>query len=306
MIGPENTCYNFSSAAYDGPHFAGQFVCQITQIRWIFEQWSASFARDIERLPLSTLQLHHMDEPEEPVPPEAKPEQKKKAPRTPEQVWREWGRPLLIFFVVMCIVRSTVADWNDVPTGSMNPAIFEGDRVWVNKLAYDLKIPFSRLQIATWDSPRRGDVVVFFSPQDGTRMIKRVIGLPGDKVGMAHNSLLINGESATYRRVETGEAPQPPNKQNLRRRFAVETILGAEHLVMATPRTKAHHTFAPVQVPEGHYLMLGDNRDMSSDSRYFGFVPEDHIVGQATSVVLSFDRDNAWSPRWERFFTELK
>tara|TARA_Y100001934_G_scaffold276662_2_gene373700 strand:- start:3045 stop:3773 length:729 start_codon:yes stop_codon:yes gene_type:complete len=230
----------------------------------------------------------------------------KKQPRSTRQVWNEWGKPLLWFFAIMCVVRSAVADWNDVPTGSMNPAIFEGDRVWVNKLAYDLKVPFTKVQIATWDSPRRGDVVVFFSPEDGTRMIKRVIGLPGDEIALFHNTLVINGERATYKRVPPNESPLPPNKQNHWREFAVETIFNNERVVMATPRTKAHHTFQPVKVPDGHYLMLGDNRDLSADSRYFGFVPEDHIVGRATTIVLSFDRENSWSPRWDRFFTDLK
>jgi signal peptidase I len=293
-------------AASDGPCFAEQVSCQPLQVSDLNNRLPQRFTRDFERLTVSTLQAQRMEQPEENAPLEAQPQFHRKAPRTAEQVWREWGRPLLIFFVSMCIVRSAVADWNDVPTGSMNPAIFEGDRVWVNKLAYDLKIPFTRYQIATWDTPRRGDVVVFFSPQDGTRMIKRVIGLPGDEVGMVRNSLYINGERASYRHVASEDEPKPPNKLNLRRAFAVESILGAEQLVMATPRTRADHSFAPVLVPEGQYLMLGDNRDLSSDSRYFGFVPEDHIVGQATSVVLSFDRDNRWAPRWERFFTELK
>src|SRR6266571_4011946 len=95
------------------------------------------------------------------------------------KIWREY-RGFAVFIVLMVIFRSALADWNVVPTGSMKPTILEGDRVLVNKLAYDLKVPFTTWHIAQWDNPRRGDIVVFYSLKDGTRLVKRVIGLPGD------------------------------------------------------------------------------------------------------------------------------
>src|SRR5512142_601015 len=94
--------------------------------------------------------------------------------------WKQEIRPLLIVALVVCSVRSSLADWNDVPSGSMKPTILEGDRIFVNKLAYDLKVPFTRWRLANWSDPQRGDIVVFFSPYDGQRLVKRVIGLPGD------------------------------------------------------------------------------------------------------------------------------
>src|SRR5580692_12543008 len=94
------------------------------------------------------------------------------------------AKPLLIMLLVLFVLRSAVADWNDVPTGSMKPTIMEGDRVFVNKLAYDLKVPFTTWHLAEWGNPKRGDIVVFFSPKDGMRLVKRVIGLPGDTVDL--------------------------------------------------------------------------------------------------------------------------
>src|SRR6187455_1451415 len=114
------------------------------------------------------------------------------------KVWRQEIRPLLIFSLVLFSLRSSLADWNDVPTGSMRPTILEGDRVFINKLAYDLKVPFTTWHIAEWSNPQRGDIVVFFSPHDGKRLVKRVVGLPGDTVELRDNQLVINGMPVEY------------------------------------------------------------------------------------------------------------
>src|SRR5215203_3557595 len=95
---------------------------------------------------------------------------------------REHVLPVVVMVVVLTSFRSAVADWNVVPTGSMNPTILEGDRILVNKLAYGLRVPFTSWRIANWSGPGRGDVVVFFSPADGERLVKRVVGLPGETV----------------------------------------------------------------------------------------------------------------------------
>src|SRR3954452_11119049 len=105
-------------------------------------------------------------------------------------------RGFVLMLLVVSSLRSALADWNDVPTGSMKPTIQEGDRVVVNKLAYDLKVPFTTIEIAKWGDPRRGDIVVLFSPVDGTRLVKRVIAVPGDRVAMLNNQLYVNGKAA--------------------------------------------------------------------------------------------------------------
>src|SRR3954463_1479515 len=98
-------------------------------------------------------------------------------------------RVFLLMLLVISSLRSILYDWNDVPTGSMKPTIEEGDRVFVNKLSYDLKVPFTTYELAKWDDPKRGDIVVFFSPADGARLVKRVIGLPGDHIALRDNQL---------------------------------------------------------------------------------------------------------------------
>src|SRR6478609_6453459 len=96
--------------------------------------------------------------------------------------WQKEIRPLLILALILFSIRSSLADWNDVPSGSMRPTILEGDRIFVNKLAYDFKVPFTTWHIAEWNDPQRGDIAVFFSPYDDKRLVKRVIGLPGDTI----------------------------------------------------------------------------------------------------------------------------
>src|SRR5215472_13053303 len=113
--------------------------------------------------------------------------------------WRKELRPLLILALVMFSLRSSLADWHDVPTGSMKPTILEGDRIFVNKVAYDLKVPFTTLHIAEWSAPKRGDIVVFHSPKDGMRLVKRTVGLPGDVIELRNDRLIVNGEVMEYK-----------------------------------------------------------------------------------------------------------
>lgn len=115
-----------------------------------------------------------------------------------QRLYREWLKPLAIILLIGTPLRSAVVDWNWVPTGSMKPTIVEGDLVLVNKLAYDLKIPFTTHHLAAWSNPQRGDIVVCFSPDDGTRLVKRVVGLPGDTLALRHDTLVVNGVAQHY------------------------------------------------------------------------------------------------------------
>lgn len=221
------------------------------------------------------------------------------------RLWLEWLKPGLIILFVTTALRSALADWNDVPTGSMKPTILEGDRVWVNKLAYDLKVPFTTWHLAEWAAPQRGDVVVFFSPADGQRLVKRVIGLPGDTVELRENRLFLNGRAVDYAALEASTINAVPAAQQVQHDFASERLPERGHPVMATRALPARRSFGPTTVTAEHYFMLGDNRDNSLDSRYFGPVPRRNIVGQATAVVLSLDRERWLAPRWSRFFTAM-
>ncbi len=218
---------------------------------------------------------------------------------------RQEIRPLLILALVLFSIRSSLADWNDVPSGSMQPTILVGDRIFVNKLAYDLKMPFTTWHLAQWSNPQRGDIVVFYSPHDGTRLVKRVVGLPGDTVELTNEQLIINGNLVEYVPLPFEISEQLPETERERSLFATEQLPGHAHAVMAIPGVPAKRTSGPVHVPEGHFFMMGDNRDNSFDSRYFGVVERKRIVGKATAVVMSLDRNHYWLPRGQRFFSAL-
>lgn len=212
---------------------------------------------------------------------------------------------MLVILIICGSFRSAVADWNDVPTGSMKPTILEGDRIFVNKMAYGLRVPFTSWWAVDLDEPQRGDVVVFFSPDDGVRMVKRVVGLPGDRVEMRGNRVFINGQPASYGPLEEDITTAIAAAERPAYRFARERFDGPSHPVMSTPRRPARRTFGPIIVPDGQYFVLGDNRDNSRDSRWFGCIKRQTIVGRATGIVFSVDADNHYLPRWDRFFHGL-
>jgi signal peptidase I len=218
--------------------------------------------------------------------------------------WKGWGCSILIAIVIATSFKSAVADWNMVPTGSMIPTIVEGDRIFVNKLAYDLKIPYTTWHIAEWGAPQRGEIVVFYSPADGKRLVKRVVGIPGDSVAMQNNQLIINGKKVKYEPIDHSKNKKLSSEDDSRYSF-IEDLNGTRHPVMITPQSPSLCSFGPVIVPEGEYFMMGDNRDNSADSRYFGFVERSLVVGQATSIIVSLDINNKYKPRWDRFFTKL-
>jgi signal peptidase I len=218
---------------------------------------------------------------------------------------RSYGLSLLVMVVSITSFRSALADWNDVPTGSMRPTILEGDRIFVNKLAYDLKLPYTKIRLARWADPQRGDVIVCFSPADGARLVKRVIGVPGDVIAMQNNRVILNGQALTYTPggkeaiagEQSGDEPQG--------RILSEDLAGRDHLVQLSPGLRSRNTFEPLKIPPDSYFVMGDNRDNSADSRYFGFIARRDIAGKATATVLSVDRSHWYRPRWERFFRRL-
>ncbi len=224
------------------------------------------------------------------------------------RLWREW-RGFALFIVIMLLFRSAVADWNHVPTSSMVPSILEGDRIVVDKLAYDLRIPFTLMRLASWADPQRSDVVTFESPKDGRMLVKRVIGVPGDTVQLVNNRLVVNGESATYEPIELSASVTAALEAAGLERFEVvrETLLGQSRTIMSHRRYQAPlmRSFAPVEVPQGQYLVLGDNRDNSQDSRIIGFVERELILGRAHHIAFSLDQENYYIPRTNRFLEDL-
>ena len=220
-------------------------------------------------------------------------------------LWNGWIREILVVLAIMIPFRSSIADWNHVPSGSMKPSILECERVFVNRLAYDLKVPLTTWHLAEWGNPERGDIVVFYSPADEKRLVKRVIGLPGDTVELMNNRLVINGRAAEYLPLDPSYTADLSADERAHDAFALERLGSLNHPVMAIPSLPARRSFGPVTIPAHNYLMLGDNRDNSGDSRFFGFVERSRIVGKASAVVASFNRDNFYLPRWDRWFKRL-
>jgi signal peptidase I len=217
-------------------------------------------------------------------------------------------RSFFAFLALMLVFRSAVADWMYVPSGSMNPTIVEGDRILVDKLAYGLRIPFTTVRLTRGADPRRGDIVIFPAPDDGTVLVKRVVGLPGDTVAMRDERLLINGTPTDYAPLEdvSADAELPHATAALAHGYQLEKLDSREHAIMLLPERRADRSFGPVTVPDGQYLMLGDSRDNSRDSRYIGFVPRDSIIGRAFRVAYSLDAEHWYKPRGDRFFTRLE
>lgn len=234
------------------------------------------------------------------------PKAKKPEPKNPfVRFLKNWVMPLALAVAILTPIRSAIADWNDVPSGSMRPTILEGDRIWVNKLAYGLRVPFTQSWLARWDSPARGEIVTLASPRDGTRLVKRVVGLPGDRLEMRGNRLLINGEPVTYDLVQRDLVEELPGGQHVRAAIAMERLPGRPHPITLTTGLASPSTFRELVVPEGQYLVMGDNRDQSADSRSFGFVKESSIYGRSSYVALSFDPENLYAPRLDRWFTRM-
>jgi len=202
----------------------------------------------------------------------------------------------ILFILLMSVFRSAVADWYTVPTGSMQPTIKEGDRIIVNKMAYDLNFPFSQISLLSTGEPKRGEIVVFESKAADNRLIKRMIGLPGDVIEMKNEAIFINDKELSYQ----------ITKQNAQQLFATEQVDTITHTIRIEKNGSDQlSNFGPITVPKGHYLVLGDNRRNSSDSRVYGFVPRHELKGKATKIAFSLNYDNYYIPRDSRFFKDI-
>ena len=200
------------------------------------------------------------------------------------------NKGFLLFVSLMIVMRSSFADWYHVPSGSMEPTIQVGDRVMVNKMAYNVELPLTDYSLIKTGKPARGDIVVIDSEAADTRLLKRIVATEGDLVSMHNNHLTINGETATY--LQQDEQ-------------LFESVGGVSHQVQLTPAEFTPDSFRPVKVPAGHVLVLGDNRNHSADSRVYGFVPVSELRGKVFGLVTSFDPDNYYLPRKKRTFIKV-
>lgn len=219
--------------------------------------------------------------------------------------WLKRNAGFVVFLLAFGFLRTAVADWNPIPSGSMRPTILEGDVVLVNRLAYDLKLPLTDHVLAHLGEPQRGDIVTFSSPVDGTRLIKRLVALPGDVVALRDGVLSVNGRPAHYEPLAEIEESAGNGALVVRGLRLRERTGDGVRDVQWLPALHDARPFGPVTVPAGHYFMLGDNRDDSHDSRWIGAVPRERLIGRAHHVLVSADVLGRWMPRLERFGAPL-
>lgn len=209
-----------------------------------------------------------------------------------EPIIIEYSRSLFPVILLVLILRSFLYEPFKIPSGSMMPTLLVGDFILVNKFAYGIRLPVLESEIVNWGKPERGDAAVFRFPEDPSLdYIKRVIGLPGDEITYINKTLTINGQ-------RIAKAPQGE-------------YLGPDHKLLSpvanvyAEKLDAHdfHTLeqpekpgveGSIRVPDGHYFVMGDNRDNSNDSRYWGFVPQANLVGRADYIWMSWDAENNW------------
>jgi signal peptidase I len=213
--------------------------------------------------------------------------------------WFKDNRGFLIFLLCFGFFRTAMADWNPIPSASMRPTLLEGDVVLVNRLAYDVKLPLTDISVARRGEPQRGDVITFTSPQDGMRLIKRLVGLPGDVIELRSDRLLVNGVTAETGATTAGTEHLAEEAVPVLR--ATEQLGTRTHAVQFLPTLPARRDFGPFVVPADSYFFLGDNRDNSADSRYIGVVPRAMLIGKAHHVLVSVDITGKWLPRLDRF-----
>lgn len=226
---------------------------------------------------------------------------KRRAAGQKEPWWIEYGKSFFPVILVVFVLRSFLVEPFKIPSGSMLPTLYVGDFILVNKFTYGIRLPIVNQKIVPLGDPARGDVIVFRYPRDeSVDYIKRVIGLPGDKVEWVNKRLTINGKEVATR--QDGEFVNRERYQ-VSQQFE-ETLDGRTHEILleadAPPvqpyvepypyRDNCHYTRESVActVPAGHYFVMGDNRDNSQDSRVWGFVPDRNIVGRAFFIWFNF------------------
>jgi signal peptidase I len=199
----------------------------------------------------------------------------------------EYAKSFFPVILVVFFIRSFLVEPFKIPSGSMMPTLLIGDFILVNKYTYGLRVPILNNVFYEVGHPQRGDVMVFRYPKDlSLDYIKRVVGLPGDRIEYRNKQLFLNGQSVAQQEIGNYEYVGPGLNQ-IKTRHLKEQLGGRVHDILIDDSTPVMD--GEITVPEGHYFVIGDNRDNSNDSRFWGFVPENNIVGRAFYIWMSFD-----------------
>jgi signal peptidase I len=207
----------------------------------------------------------------------------------------EWAKSFQVAILVFLFVRAFIVEAFKIPSGSMERTLLVGDFLLVNKLVYGAEVPFTGKRLPALREPRLGDVVVFQWPQDVTKnFVKRLVGMPGDTLAMQNGQLIRNGRVVREQYVVHTDPDMDPAADDFRWQ--------KDYLVRSAQAYSGYHpsrnNWGPIVVKPKHYFMLGDNRDNSLDSRYWGFVPDSLIRGQPLVVYYSFQPDSGMNGAW--------
>ena len=220
-----------------------------------------------------------------------------------EPTWVEYCKSFFPVILAVLLLRSFLVEPFRIPSGSMMPTLEVGDFILVNKFTYGIRLPVLDVKVIEVGKPERGDVVVFRYPKDETiDYIKRVVGLPGDRIGYYNKLLLVNGEAVAQ--VPAGVYVGKGSGMSMSGASQRTEILGGvEHNILVMPRTPGLE--GEFVVADDEYFMMGDNRDNSNDSRYWGTVPESHLVGRAFRVWMNWDSANG-GVEWDRIGMKIQ
>ena len=219
-----------------------------------------------------------------------------KEPREPVLV--EYARFLFPVVVIVFLLRGFIAEPFRIPSGSMLPTLEVGDFILVSKSSYGIRLPVLNKKILDFSSPKRGDVIVFRYPEDpSVDYIKRVVGVPGDKITYQNKMIYVNGEPQPQMQIGSYTVDRYGQFAHLQ-----EILNGSKHDILVNPRIPASDS--EYTIPDGHYFAMGDNRDNSRDSRAWGFVPDENLVGRAFFIWMNWSGENGLS--WSRIGTIIR
>lgn len=197
-----------------------------------------------------------------------------------KQLLREY-RALVLFVFLLIFFRTAYADWSPVPTSSMEPTILPGDVLWIDKTHYGPSLPFFNKRLLAWGHPERGDIITFIPPHEDILYVKRVMAIEGDSIRIEGNIIYVNGVQLDQLLVETSDAHL----------IGSENIGGVEHAFKISKDRGLPYVGRTIIVPENKLFVMGDYRNNSADSRVWGFVDENNVLGRVSKVAISFSKE---------------